>query len=89
MSEMVVDTIQACMAMSEKMWVSCYEEGFHEPAEGEWIHLEGDECDHVVGPRLDFLEQVTTLVCLDFLELKRKGDETAVNFQSSFFLSWA
>ena len=34
MSEMVVDTIQACKVMSEKMWVSCWE-GFHEPAEGE------------------------------------------------------
>ena len=89
MSEMVVDTIQACMAMSEKMWESCYEEGFHEPVEEEWIHLEGDGCDHVVGPRLDLLEQVTTLVYLDFLELKRKGDGTAVNFQSPSFLSWA
>jgi len=35
MSEMVLDAIQACKVVSEMLWVSCYEEGFHEPAEGE------------------------------------------------------
>lgn len=81
---MVVDVIQVCRVMSEKLWVLCYEEGFYELVEGEQICLEGGGCDYVVGLCLDFLELV---IKFDFLEFERRNGQGVVSYYMLFFLS--
>lgn len=63
-------------------------EGFLEPAEEVLTRLEGGGCARVFDPWSHFLELVTILANLHFLEFERKDDETTVNFHAHVPSCW-